>query len=208
MNGSEQGEKDVLIVEYLVAPPTASPSNILVAVAVAVVEEEESTFSLLPILRENMEVMAPKIPPSSCDDDNDDDLDLLFEDSDDLLDVAVSSICSRATRRARNSRQSSPIIFSHVFSMRARSLSLDKWRQEEMVAVVMVGDGNRCRMSDEKDNCDDGFGGHLHDVAVAGTESKPPNLDVNAADSSTTSRRRTATYLALRSVMMALTITM
>ena len=62
----------MLIVEYLVAPPTASPSNILVAVAVAVVEEEESTFSLLPILRENMEVMAPKIPPSSCDDDNDD----------------------------------------------------------------------------------------------------------------------------------------
>ena len=205
MNGSEQGEKDVLIVEYLVAPPTASPSNILVAVAVAVVEEEESSFSLLPILRENMEVMAPKIPPSSCDDDNDDDLDLLFEDSDDLL-VAVSSICSRATRRARNSRQSSPIIFSHVFSMRARSLSLDKWRQEEMVDVVMVEDGNCCRMSDEKDNGDDGFGGHLYDVAVAGTESEPPNLDVNAADSSTTSRRRTETYLALRSVMMALTI--
>lgn len=204
MNGSEQGEKEVLIVEYLVAPPTASPSNILV-VAVAVLEEEESSFSLLPILRENMEVMAPKIPPSSCDDDNDDDLDLLFEDSDDLL-VAVSSICSRATRRARNSRQSSPIIFSHVFSMRARSLSLDKRRQEEMVTVVMVEDGNRCRMSDEKDNGDDGFGGHLYDVAVAGTESEPPNLDVNAADSSTTSRRRTETYLTLRSVMMDLTI--
>ncbi len=126
MNGSEQGdEKDELIVEYLVAPPTASPSKILV------VEAEESSFSLLAFLRENIEVMAPNIPPSSCD-----ALDLFEESDDEEEDLAVSSICSRATRRARNSRQSSPIIFSHVFSMRARSLSFDKWR--DVVVTVMV----------------------------------------------------------------------
>lgn len=74
INGSEQGdEKDELIVEYLVAPPTASPSKILVV-------EVESSFPYyyLLFIRENLEVMAPNIPPSSYEDE-DDDLDLLEE---------------------------------------------------------------------------------------------------------------------------------
>ncbi len=130
MKGSEQGdEKDELIVEYLVAPPTASPSKILV------VEAEEKSFSLLAFLRENIEVIAPNIPPSSCDDE--DDFDLL-EESDDEEDLIVSSICSRATRRALNSRQSSPIICSHVFSMRARSLSFDRRRAVVVTVLVAV----------------------------------------------------------------------
>lgn len=194
MNGSEQGEEMELMVENLVAPPTASPLNILVLVAVAVaVEVEESSFSLLPILRENMEVMAPKMPPSSCDDD----LDLFDESEDDL--VAAASTCSRATRRARNSRQSSPIIFSHVFSILARSLSLDRWR--EVVVMAAMVDGDRWRISDDGDgdDTDKDLGEHSYDVA--GTA--PPISVVNATDSSAASRRTTEQrYLAMKSAMM------
>lgn len=186
MNGSEQGdENDELIVEYLVAPPTASPSKILVV-------EVESSFSLSPFLRANMDVMTPKIPPSSCEDD-DDDLDLLEEsdDDDDLL--GVSLICSRATRRARNSRQSSPIIFSQVFSMRARSLSFD--RRREVVAIVVMG-GNRCRNSDDEEEEDE----HSHEI---GPVTVPPKLLVKATESSTASMRRTERYFIMKSAMMS-----
>mmetsp|Transcript_7598 Transcript_7598/g.13406 ORF Transcript_7598/g.13406 Transcript_7598/m.13406 type:complete len:211 (-) Transcript_7598:90-722(-) len=127
------------ILENFVAPPTSFPSKMLTgssfvfaSVAVAVVSVDSSFFADSPL--EKMEDNAPEMnfptPSSFC----------CFLPFLPLVISNSSSACSIATRCARNSRQSSPIMFSHDFSMRARSLFLELNRG--------AGAKGRCRDED------------------------------------------------------------
>jgi hypothetical protein len=69
MNGSEHDDDGIPILENLVAPPTESPSKmsaggefLFAFVAVAESDDDDDDDDSPPPL-ENMEVMAPKIPP-------------------------------------------------------------------------------------------------------------------------------------------------